>query len=117
VYGRVEDVRPHHENAEVVLVPVRGGGGTRLKVLEAAAEGKAIVSTTLGIEGLAFCPGRDLLVADTPAEFASAVVRLLESPTDRAVLGAHARAVACQYDWGDIGARFREVVEECGVVQ
>ncbi len=111
VYGRVEDVRPHHQNAEVVIVPVRKGGGTRLKVLEAAAAGKAIVSTTLGIEGLSFRPGRDLLVADSPDDLAAAVVSLLGDPGRRAELGAHARTVACRYDWQEIGANFRKLIE------
>ncbi|MGE0702982.1 MAG: glycosyltransferase [Vicinamibacterales bacterium] len=111
VYGRVEDVRPHHQNAEVVIVPVRKGGGTRLKVLEAAAAGKAIVSTTLGVEGLAFRPGRDVLVADTPESLAAAVVSLLGDPGRRAELGAHARTVACRYDWKGIGVDFRKLIE------
>jgi len=114
VYGRVDDVRPHHQNAEVVIVPVRKGGGTRLKVLEAAAAGKAIVSTTLGVEGLAFRPGRDVLVADSAEDIAAAVVGLLNDPGRRAELGAHARSVACRYDWNEIGQAFRKLIERFG---
>jgi glycosyltransferase involved in cell wall biosynthesis len=112
VHGQVPDVRPFQEEAEVVVVPVRRGGGTRLKVLEAAACGKAIVSTTLGIEGLEFQAGRDLMVADSPAAFADAVVTLLRDTTLRAQLGIRARDVACRYDWTAIGERFRSLVEE-----
>ena len=112
VHGRVSDVRPYLWRAEVVVVPVRAGGGTRLKVLEAAASGKAIVSTPLGVEGLPFRSGHDVLVGDAPAELAAAVVALLRDPRSRATLGARARAVACQFDWAAIGESFRAVVEE-----
>ena len=112
IHGRVDDVRPYQWNAEVVVVPVREGGGTRLKVLEAAASGQAIVSTTLGVEGLPFRAGRDLLVADSAPDFAAAVVALLRAPGRRAELGARARAVACTYDWDPIGESFRRILEE-----
>jgi len=112
VYGRVDDVRPHHVNAEVVVVPVRKGGGTRLKVLEAAASGKAIVSTRLGAEGLDLVAGRDLIVADDSQDFANAVAGLLQDPGRRAELGAHARAAACRFDWISIGERFRKLIEK-----
>ncbi len=113
VYGRVPDMRPHFANAEVVVAPIRAGGGTKLKLLEAGAAGKAIVSTSFGVEGLPFKPDRDLLVADSPAGFAAAVVRLLDDPARRAELGAHARAVACRYDWQAIGNAFRQIIERC----
>jgi glycosyltransferase involved in cell wall biosynthesis len=112
VHGRVDDIRPHQWMADVVVVPVRAGGGTRLKVLEAAACGKAIVTTPLGVEGLAFRAGRDLLVADPPADFAAAVVGLLRDPALRHALGAGARVAACQYEWGAIGESFRQLVED-----
>jgi glycosyltransferase involved in cell wall biosynthesis len=105
VHGRVDDVRPHFRNAEVVVVPVRAGGGTRLKVLEAAASAKAIVSTSLGVEGLAFEDGRDLLVADSAAAFAAATLTLLRAPATRQVLGTGARAAVMRYDWSAIGER------------
>jgi glycosyltransferase involved in cell wall biosynthesis len=106
VHGRVDDVRPHFRNAEVVVVPVRAGGGTRLKVLEAAASAKAVVSTSLGVEGLAFEDGRDILVADSAAAFAAATLTLLRDPATRHVLGTGARAAAMRYDWSAIGERF-----------
>jgi glycosyltransferase involved in cell wall biosynthesis len=109
VHGRVGDVRPHFGNAEVVVVPVRAGGGTRLKVLEAAASAKAVVSTPLGVEGLAFEAGRDLLVAESAPAFATAVVTLLRDSSLRDALGERARATALQYDWAAIG----EVLNNC----
>ena len=111
VHGRVDDVRVHQRTAEVVKVPVLSGGGTRLKLLEAAACGNAVVSTPLGVEGLMFEPGRDLLVAETDAEFATAVVDLLSDPDRRAALGVRARAAAIRYDWKAIGEAFRQVIE------
>jgi glycosyltransferase involved in cell wall biosynthesis len=101
----VDDVRPHFRNAEVVVVPVRAGGGTRLKVLEAAASAKAMVSTSLGVEGLPFEDGRDILVADSAAAFATATLTLLRVPATRQVLGTSARAVAVRCDWSAIGER------------
>src|SRR5690606_29630145 len=113
VHSAVADMRPYYWNADVVVVPMLTGGGTRLKVLEAAASGKAIVSTPLGVEGIEMQPGRDLLVADTPADFASAVASLIEDPARRLDLGLRARAVACRYDWSLVGTGFRRILEEC----
>ena len=112
VHGRVDDVRPYHRRAEVVVVPVRAGGGTRLKVLEAAASGKSIVSTRLGVEGLPFHDGRDVLVADTAPDFAAAVVSSLRDGDRREELGRQAREVACSYDWSAIGASLCDIVEQ-----
>jgi polysaccharide biosynthesis protein PslH len=111
VYGRVDDIRAFHSRSEVVVVPILSGGGTRLKILEAAACGQAIVSTRLGAEGLPFRDGDHLLIADSPADFAAAVVALLRNPERRAQLGSRARAVAAQFDWVDIGQSFTRVIE------
>jgi polysaccharide biosynthesis protein PslH len=94
-----------------VVVPILSGGGTRLKILEAAACGQAIVSTRLGAEGLPFRDGDHLLIADSPADFAAAVVALLRNTERRAQLGSRARAVAAQFDWVDIGESFTRVIE------
>lgn len=112
VHGRVDDVRPFHHRAEVVVVPIRAGGGTRLKVLEAAACGKAIVSTALGAEGLPLTDGRDLVIADTSGDFAAAVVALLRDPERRQELGVRARAAASAFDWTAIGDKCRTLIEK-----
>src|SRR5262249_61814155 len=77
VTGTVPDVRPYLERAALVVVPLRVGGGTRLKIFEAMAMEKAIVSTHIGAEGLPVRGGEELLLADDPPSFAAAVVRLL----------------------------------------
>lgn len=98
--GFVPDLRPHLAAAAAVVVPLRLGGGTRLKIVEAMAMGKAIVSTTLGAEGIEAVPGRDLLVEDQPAAFANAVSRLLTEPSLAARIGQSARRLAVErYAW------------------
>jgi sugar transferase (PEP-CTERM/EpsH1 system associated) len=100
VTGRVDDVRPYIARAAVYAIPLRIGGGTRLKVLEAMAMGKAIVSTALGCEGFDLVPGQDLVVANTPAEFATAILTLLHDLERRERLGRAARRFAgSRYDW------------------
>jgi polysaccharide biosynthesis protein PslH len=100
VTGRVEDIRPHLARAAVYVVPLRIGGGTRLKIFEAMAAGKAVVSTTIGAEGLPTEDGRHLLLADTPAGFAAAVVRLFRDASARERLEREARSlVTARYDW------------------
>src|SRR5580704_14886001 len=98
--GFVPDLRPHLAAAAAVVVPLRLGGGTRLKIVEAMAMGKAIVSTTLGAEGIEAVPGRDLLVEDQPEAFADAVSHLLSEPGLAARIGQSARQVAVErYAW------------------
>lgn len=114
VTGKVHDVRPYLARASVVVAPLRMGGGTRLKILEALAMGKAVVSTTIGCEGLALRHGEHLLVADEPAEFAAHVARLCAEPDLAMELGARGRAVAIErYGWSGIAAaldRFHDEV-------
>ena len=81
------------------VVPLRKGGGTRLKVLEALALGTPVVSTTKGVEGLDLMPEREVLVADTPQEFTAATLRLLDSPQLRQSLAADGRRAVARYDW------------------
>lgn len=101
--GFVSDLRPHLAGATAVVVPLRLGGGTRLKILEAMAMGKAIVSTTLGAEGIEAVPGRDLLVEDEPAAFADAVSRLFAEPSLAARIGKSARRLAVErYAWSGV---------------
>jgi len=98
--GFVSDLRPHLAAAAAVVVPLRLGGGTRLKIVEAMAMGKATVSTTLGAEGIEAVPGRDLLVEDEPVAFADAVNRLLAEPGLAARIGQSARQLAEErYAW------------------
>jgi sugar transferase (PEP-CTERM/EpsH1 system associated) len=100
VTGWVEDVRPHIADATVYVAPLRMGGGTRLKLLEAMAMSKPVVATRLGAEGYPVTDGRQLILADSPAEFAQVVVALLDSPARRAELGQNARTfVERRYDW------------------
>ena len=97
--GTVPDMRPELAKATVVVVPLRIGSGTRLKILEAAAMGKAMVSTRLGAEGLVFVNGKEILLADDRTSFAAAVVDLLNSRQRREQLGAAARQrVEQKYD-------------------
>lgn len=106
VHGFVPDMRPYFNQAEVVVVPLLHGGGTRLKILEAAACGKAIVSTPIGAEGLKFVDGRDLLLADSAPRFAKAVAGLLSDPSGRNQLSQSARRAAEEYDWSKIAYDF-----------
>jgi len=98
--GFVSDLRPHLAEAAAVVVPLRLGGGTRLKIVEAMAMGKAIVSTTLGAEGIEAVPGRDILIEDQPAAFADSVNRLLAEPGLAVRIGQSARRLAVdRYAW------------------
>jgi len=98
--GWVADVRPYIAGATVYVAPLRVGGGTRLKLMQAMAMGSAIVATSLGAEGFPFEAGRQLLLADTPADFAAAVLALLDDAERRAQLGREARAfVRAGYGW------------------
>ena len=100
VTGFVEDLRPHLAEAAAVVVPLRLGGGTRLKIVEAMAMGKAIVSTTLGAEGIDAVNGRDILIEDEPGRFAAAIASLLSDPDLAARIGVSARRQAVErYAW------------------
>jgi sugar transferase (PEP-CTERM/EpsH1 system associated) len=100
ITGWVPDVRPYIAGATVYVAPLRVGGGTRLKLLQAMAMGAAIVATSLGAEGFPVTHGRELLLADTPGDFAQAVLRLLEDPEQRSQMGRSARSfVEATYAW------------------
>jgi len=110
--GYVDDIRPLVTGSAVCVVPIRQGGGTRIKILEAMALGTPVVTTHKGAEGLEVTPGENVLLADDPEEFAAQVVRLLREPALRTCLTQNARQlVEEKYDWGRIGQRFRELVE------
>jgi glycosyltransferase involved in cell wall biosynthesis len=107
--GHVPDVRPWVGPAAVYVVPMRVGGGTRLKVLDAMAQGKAMVATRLGAEGIEAEDGRHLLLADSAADFAARVVELLRDPARRLTLGTAARQrVEERYAWPVISRRLVE---------
>jgi polysaccharide biosynthesis protein PslH len=110
VTGRVEDVRPYMERATAYVVPLRIGGGTRLKIYEAMAMEKPIISTTVGAEGLQVRDGAELLIADTPAAFADAVVRVLKDEDFARDLGLRAAAtVRERYAWAGVADVFAEL--------
>jgi sugar transferase (PEP-CTERM/EpsH1 system associated) len=110
VTGQVEDIRPYVREASVYVVPLRIGGGTRLKIFEAMAMGKAVVSTTVGAEGLPVQHGKNILLADDAEDFARQVIGLLENHEARTALGRAARELVEQkYSWASVAARFDEV--------
>ena len=100
VTGTVDDVRPYVHDSHLYVVPLRFGGGSRLKILEAFSMGKPVVSTSLGCEGIECVNGKDLLVADNPDDFAASVVRLLKDPEICCMLTNNARTLAVNvYSW------------------
>ncbi len=111
--GWVEDVRPYIERAAVYVVPIRIGGGTRLKIYEAMAMEKPVVSTTVGAEGLPLVDGQHILLADSPDAFADAVVRLLRDPVGARDLASRgATYVRERFGWDRVAATFSEICEE-----
>jgi len=111
VTGRVDDVRPYMRDAAVYVVPLRIGGGTRLKIFEAMAMRKAVVSTTVGAEGLPVSGGEHLLLADEPRGFARGVVRLLRDLDKRRSVEQAARhLVVSKYDWSVVAADLEEAL-------
>ncbi len=111
VTGRVPSVVEHLHQSAVVIVPLRIGGGTRLKIYEAMATAKAVVSTTVGAEGLDVHHGRDIMLADDARSFAQAVIMLLLDPELRRRYEKAAAETAARYDWPAIGERFSEVLQ------
>jgi len=113
VTGGVPDIRPFLERAAAVIVPLRIGGGTRLKIFEAMAMGCAVVSTSVGAEGLPIQDGTHLLIADSPHDFAGACVRLLRDPELARRLGAHAADhVQTYYGWDAAAFRFADICHD-----
>jgi glycosyltransferase involved in cell wall biosynthesis len=111
VTGRVPSIVEHLRQSAVVIVPLRIGGGTRLKIYEAMATAKAVVSTTVGAEGLDVHHGRDIILADDPRSFAQAVIMLLRDRELRRRYEKAAAETAARYDWPAIGERFSEVLQ------
>jgi glycosyltransferase involved in cell wall biosynthesis len=112
VTGRVDDVRPHVAAGSVYIVPLRVGGGTRLKIFEAMSMAKAVVSTTIGAEGLPVTSGRNIMIADAPADFADAVVQLIRNGDTRRRIEQEARRlVVDHYDWSAVASEFEDALE------
>lgn len=111
VTGTVPDVRPYLWNSQVSILPLRIGGGTRMKVYEAMAASLPVVSTSVGIEGLAGEPGRDLLVGDSPEEFAEHCVSLLNDRNLRSGIGESGfRLVNESCSWEAVARQFEEIM-------
>ncbi len=116
VAGQVPDMKPYYQQARLSVVPLRAGGGTRIKILEAMACGRPVVSTSLGCEGIHAIDEEHLLIADTPAEFAARVVEALKNRELRERLSRNARKlVESRYDWSLMAQRLLRVYSELGV--
>jgi glycosyltransferase involved in cell wall biosynthesis len=110
VTGYVENVIPYYQQSQVTIVPLRGGGGTRLKILESMALGRPIVSTTLGCEGLNVTDGDNIMISDSPREFAERVIQLLTDKGLRERIARNARRlVETHYDWAVISRKLMKV--------
>jgi len=115
VTGFVESVVPYYQNSIVSVVPLRAGSGTRLKILESMALGRPVISTTLGAEGLAVTHGKNILIADTPADFARQTAQTLNNLTLRQQLIAKGRQLVEQeYDWQRIAQKLLKLYEDVG---
>jgi len=113
VVGRVPDIRPFVHSHKVFIIPLRIGGGTRIKAYEAMAMGKAVVSTSVGMEGLPVTHEKNVLLADTPERFAQAILELLDNDTKRTQLGCSAREfVAQEGGWENAGKTFRGICQK-----
>ncbi|HWH56225.1 MAG TPA: glycosyltransferase [Terriglobales bacterium] len=110
VTGRVDDIRPYVAKASVYIVPLRVGSGTRLKIFEAMAMAKPVVSTTVGAEGLPVSHGKDVFLEDEPAHFADRVVTLLQDKRLRENVGSAARKLVEEhYSWNRVAADCEKV--------
>ncbi|MBE0673006.1 MAG: glycosyltransferase [Anaerolineales bacterium] len=104
--GYVDDVRPYFANAMISVCPIKDGGGTRIKILDALSMGMPIVSTSIGCEGIDVTPGADVFIADTPEEFADKVDHIVSDTCKRQSMGKNARKTAEEnYSWKAIGAK------------
>lgn len=118
VSGYVPDLTPFFERAAVVVIPVRAGGGMRVRILEAFARGVPIVTTTVGLEGIEATVGKDVIVADTSQAFAVAVEKLLGDPAEQNRLARNCRLVAeSQYDWRVVLNKLSDVLSSANCRQ
>lgn len=113
ITGTVDDVRPYVGRAAVYVVPLRIGGGTRLKILEALAMGRAVVSTTVGAEGLDAVSDRHIVLADDPQAFAKSILQLLDDPERCLDLATEGRRLVERcYGWNALADRFKSFIQE-----
>ena len=111
--GWVADIRPFLARGSICIVPLRIGGGTRLKIFEAMAMGKATVSTSIGAEGLPVQSGENIILADAPADFANSVISLLRDAQQRSRLGNQARTLVQEkYSWSKVAESFARTLQE-----
>jgi glycosyltransferase involved in cell wall biosynthesis len=112
VTGYVPDLQPYLERAALMVVPVRAGGGMRVRILEAFAYAMPVVTTTVGLEGIHGTPDYDVLVADTPADFAERTSELLEDVSLQEKLATNGRELAIKkYDWQAVLSAMRPIYE------
>jgi sugar transferase (PEP-CTERM/EpsH1 system associated) len=112
VTGYVDDVRPYFTKASVYVCPIRDGGGTRLKILDALSSGIPVVANSIAAEGIKVTPGEDIMIRDRPEDFAEAVLYLLEHPDERRKLSLHGRRmVETTYSWEIIGKKLSNLYE------
>ncbi|MDA7672957.1 glycosyltransferase family 4 protein [bacterium] len=107
ITGTVEDVRPHLDDCEILVVPLRSGGGTRIKIFEAMAQGVPVVSTAIGAEGLPVINGETIIIADTPGSFADAALEILVSPDKGAAIALNSRQkLVAEHSWATVTSSF-----------
>jgi sugar transferase (PEP-CTERM/EpsH1 system associated) len=113
IVGRVDDVRPYVLDGAVYIAPLRIGGGTRLKIIEALAMGKAVVSTRVGAEGLDLTDGENIILADAPERFADKIIFLLDNPDIAEKLGVTGRKlVESKYGWDTLAVKLERFLSE-----
>lgn len=110
ITGYVDDVRPYFEEALIYVCPIRDGGGTRLKILDALSMGKPIVATTIAVEGIKVIPDKHVLIADSPEQFVAQFVKLIENKDLREILSVEGRKLVEEnYDWAKIGKKMNNI--------
>jgi glycosyltransferase involved in cell wall biosynthesis len=108
--GFVDDIRPYLAAADLAVIPLRVGGGTRIKAFESIAVGRPVVSTSVGIEGLDLVPGSHFLAADTPAQFASAILRLLnDAPLRQSLAETGSALLEARFSWAHVARQFEAI--------
>ena len=112
VVGTVEDIRPHLQSCDFMVVPLRAGGGTRIKIFEAMAMGVPVVSTTIGAEGLPVTHGENILIANSDQELADACLTLLTNPAlAKNISSAARKKVEKDHSWKAVSKQFIDLCE------